>query len=434
MTMRTLVAAALAGAFLFIYLPDVGHGFISDDFRWIVESRSAGPIELLGANTGFYRPVVSWSFAADHALRGTNARGYGLTNLALCLVTAGALFALARRFSLPSSAALVAAGVWLFNFHAVNMALLWLSGRTGLLVSLFSLGTAHAMLRRSFLLAGVLGLLAMLAKEEAVALPALFAAFAIVTERRLRSLIPTLPLWAALGIYVVLRLQSGAFWPTDAPSYYQFSFSPALIGRNLLEYADRAGTTAAIVAIALAAAARVRPRDVTADEQRVLMFAGLWAVATFGITLFLPMRSSLYALLPSIGTALAAGVIAAAAARRRPRLFRYAAIGLIAATFALSPVYRSRNVRWTSLAELSERVMTMIQRGASGRASGHVVVIDAPAERFNLQSAFGGLFPEAMRLRVGAEWTGEVVAAPAEAQRPGDLSYRLSNGRLVRVD
>src|SRR5687767_13960721 len=238
-------AAALAGAFLVIYLPDIGRGFISDDFRWIVESRaeSIGDlIALLRANTGFYRPVVSWAFAADHALWGTNAFGYGVTNLLLCLATAGALFALARRFALPSSAALVVAGVWLFNFHAVNMALLWLSGRTALLVSLFSVGTAHAMLRGRFLLAGVLALLAMLSKEEAVALLALFSALAFLTERRARSLVRTLPLWAALGIYVALRLQSGAFWPASAPSYYQFSFSPALLGRNFLEYADRAGT------------------------------------------------------------------------------------------------------------------------------------------------------------------------------------------------
>ena len=55
--------------------------------------------------------------------------------------------------------ALVAAGVWLFNFHAVNMAVLWLSGRTALLVSLFSIGSVHAMLGRRFILAGVLSLL-----------------------------------------------------------------------------------------------------------------------------------------------------------------------------------------------------------------------------------------------------------------------------------
>src|SRR5687767_3524673 len=138
MTPRTTAAAAaIAGAFLLIYLPDIGHGFISDDFRWIVESRSSSVADLaalLGSNTGFYRPVVSWSFAADHALWSADAFGYGVTNLVLCLATATALFALARQLALPPAASLAAAAVWLFNFHAVNMALLWLSGRTALLV------------------------------------------------------------------------------------------------------------------------------------------------------------------------------------------------------------------------------------------------------------------------------------------------------------
>jgi hypothetical protein len=437
MMVRTMAAAAaVAGAFLLIYLPDIGHGFISDDFRWIVESRSdsiAGLAALLGSNTGFYRPVVSWSFAADHALWGTDAFGYGLTNLILCLATATALFALARQLVLPPAASLAAAAVWLFNFHAVNMALLWISGRTALLVSLFSLATAIATIGRRFLAAGGLALLAMLSKEEAVALPALFSAFALLSERRARSLIHTVPLWAALGVYVALRLQSGAFWPDDAPSYYRFAFSPLGIGRNILEYADRAGTTAAIVMVILAAATRTGVGAFDTRERRVLTFAALWVAATYAITVFLPIRSSLYALLPSLGTALAAGVMAAATARREPRMFRYAAIGLVVAAFALNPLYRSRNVRWTELAELSERVMLSIQRDASGRTSGHVVLIDAPQERFNLQSAFGALLPEAMRFRAGEGWSGEVVAPGADAQRPGDLSYRLSDGVLVRL-
>ena len=434
--MRTVAAgAAMAGAFLLIYLPDAGHGFISDDFRWIVESRSQSVsdlIALLSTNTGFYRPVVSWSFAADHAAWGSNAFGYGLTNLALCLATAAALFKLARQVALPPSAALVAAGVWLFNFHAVNMAVLWLSGRTSLLVSLFSLGTVQAMLARRPLIAGGLGLLAMLSKEEAVALPALVSAWTFLWERRARSLLRTLPLWGALAVYLVLRTQSGAFWATDAPDFYRFSFSPDLVARNVLEYADRAGTVAAVVIVLLAALTRVRMRHLTREDRRILVLAALWVAATYALTLFLPVRSSLYALLPSIGTALAAGVVASVASLRNPRIYRYATVGLLVAVFALVPVYRSRNLRWVGLADLSEQVMTTISDDASGRTTGHVLLVDSPAERFNLQSAFGGLFPEAMRLRVGEGWTGEVVGTRSDARRPGDLSYRLADGTIER--
>ncbi|MNC96546.1 hypothetical protein D3C83_139460 [compost metagenome] len=68
---------------------------------------------------------------------------------------------------LAPAASLLAAATWLFNFHAVNMAVLWLSGRTALLVTLFALASAHAMLRGRALLAGGACLLALLSKEEA---------------------------------------------------------------------------------------------------------------------------------------------------------------------------------------------------------------------------------------------------------------------------
>ena len=429
-------AGVLLGLFLVIYLPGAGHGFIQDDFRWIVESRAndvGDLVALFGTNTGFYRPVVAISFALDHLVWGVRPFGYALTNLALCLAAAGVLFGLARRLQLAPAAALAAAAVWLLNFHAVNMAVLWVSGRTALLAALFSLGTAHAMLRGMPIGAGILALLAMLSKEEAIALPILFAAYRLATERRLRAIVQTVPLWLALVVYLALRLQSGAFWPADAPDYYQFSFAPATVARNVLEYADRAGTAFAIVAIACAAAARVRWPGISHDERRVLGFAALWIISMFVLTVLLPVRSSLYALLPSIGSALIVGVVASAATRRHPARFRTAAIALIVLAVALVPVYWSRNVRWVRPAEVSERALQAIRADAAAQPAGHIVLVDAPAERFNLDAAFGALFPEAVRLYGGDAWTGEIVANAAEAQRRGDLVYRFSEGQLRRV-
>jgi hypothetical protein len=68
-----VAALALAAVFLAIYVPDVGHGLIKDDFAWIQGSRVADPGALLALFTehvGFYRPLVAMSFAADHALWG----------------------------------------------------------------------------------------------------------------------------------------------------------------------------------------------------------------------------------------------------------------------------------------------------------------------------------------------------------------------------
>ena len=89
-------AAALLLVFLIAYGFDCGSGFISDDFAWILHSRWRDASDILrppGAGA-FYRPLVSLSFALNHAMFGLDARGYGWTNLALTLACAAALAAL----------------------------------------------------------------------------------------------------------------------------------------------------------------------------------------------------------------------------------------------------------------------------------------------------------------------------------------------------
>lgn len=460
--------AAIPALFLVIYLPDAGRGFIADDYRWIIDGRIQSPADLVHtftSNVGFYRPVVSLSFAADYALWGSSPRGYGLTNIGLCLLTALALSLLARRLGLAAAGTAAAAAIWLFNFHAVNMAVLWLSGRTALLVTLFALATAHAVLRGRAMAAGVLCFLALLCKEEAVALPALFTvahaagvvsdtqasssgfrtteaasaphpdegrAGSVPLHRRISRAHLVLPMWAALAIYVVLRWQSGAFWPADAPDHYQFVLSPGALARNVAEYADRSASFAAAVTIVIVLATRVRLQHLGEVERRVVRFAALWVPATFVLTVALPVRSSLYALLPSAGVALAAGAVASAASRAAPVSLARTALSLLVVVALLVPVYRSRNVRWVEPAEVAERAMRTLEADAAGRRPGHVVLIDAAEERFNLTSAFGNLFPEAVQLRLGTGWSGEILEEGAEPQSTPMQVYRLREGRLVR--
>ena len=59
----------------------------------------------------------------------------GVTNVALALVGAALVYGLARAFSLPWGAAAFAGSLWLLNFHGINMAVLWISGRTALLLT-----------------------------------------------------------------------------------------------------------------------------------------------------------------------------------------------------------------------------------------------------------------------------------------------------------
>jgi hypothetical protein len=439
--MRAALAAAVLGAlFLAAYLPDLGHGFIRDDFRWVHVSRSGDFGELLAlfsTNLGFYRPLVSVSFAADYAIWGLNPFGYGITNLTLCLLDSVLLFCLARRFALPATAALFTAALWAFNFHGINMALLWLSGRTALLVALFTLSAAHAVLRRWRLAAGLLCLTAMLCKEEAVVLPALLTGFILLDRlqagerpRPLETLVRAWPLWAALPLYAVLRMGSGAFGVTNAPAYYQFSGSPALLLRNLAEYTDRTATLAIAVVVVLLLFCGWR-NSFSGEERRTLLFSALWVPATYALTMFLPIRSSLYAVLPSIGTSLAAGAFASRAMRANPVRFRQVAVALIVVAGLLIPVYRARNERWAGLGRLSGRVMqtlgTVVPRGAPADT---IVFVDNPNERFTLSGVFDSAFADALALALGEGWTGEIVSAGSPPPS-GAYTFRLINGQLV---
>ena len=94
-----LAASSLGAGLVLAYVPDCGHGFVKDDFRWIVESHVTNVHDLerlLLSDNGFYRPVVSLTFAADEWLFKDWARGYALTNFAILVLCCVALFALGR--------------------------------------------------------------------------------------------------------------------------------------------------------------------------------------------------------------------------------------------------------------------------------------------------------------------------------------------------
>jgi hypothetical protein len=435
-----LTAGVLCSAFLAIYLPDLGHGFLKDDFAWILSSRlerSGDLIALFTSNVGFYRPLVSLSFAVDYSVWGLQAFGYGVTNLLVFAGCAVLLYQLARRFALPPAAAVLATAVWAFNLHGVNMALLWLSGRTSLLVTFFALLTAHALLIRAPITAGVCCLAALLSKEEATLLPLLLTVFVFAFQPRpsatrvRQTMLQVWPMWMALAAYSVLRMRSGAFDFSNAPVYYQVTTSQLL--RNFAEYADRSGTVAVAVMLVLVFALRLRP---TLDEQerRAVLLSMLWIAGTFAITLWLPVRSSLYALLPSVGTSLIAGCVAAWAIRVNPARFRSAATVLMVLLVLLIPVYRMRNARWVGIADISRSVMDAVEAGVrTATGGGRIVVVASQDAYVDLDSTFSGMFPEAVTLFAGPHWQGQVVIDGEALAADARLLFRYADGRLEQM-
>ncbi len=376
------------------------------------------------------RPVVSLTFALNEAAFGLWSLGYGLTNLALALACAAAVFGLCVQLGLGRRAALVAAAAWAFNFHGINMAVLWISGRTALCLTLLSILAVIATLKRRAGWAFVLSLAALCSKEEAVVLPFIVMLWAIVfdPDRRDRSagrriaggFVAALPIVLALAVYFALRSQSGALTPDTAPAYYRFTTDPRIVARNIAEYADRSSTLALAVAVFAFLVLRVRP-TLDAADRAVAGRALIWIVAGFALTVWLPVRSSLYAVWPSVGAALilAAGVRSMIDHAPALRVRRLAMLAPIVMLLAL-PIYWSRNTRWVELADLSSATVAAIASAAPGIAPGTLIELrDDGSTRANFASALGTLVPEMNALYFDGRYEIWIEPPPPELQGTG---------------
>jgi tetratricopeptide (TPR) repeat protein len=167
-----------------------------------------------GTSTSYYRPLVTLSFALDNAVHGANSGGFHLTNVVLHATNALLLYSLLRKHEVRAASAALVAVAWALLPRLAEAAA-WISGRTDLLVALFTLGALLAWGRsttRRLLAAALVGL-AFLAKESAVGGVVALAAFAWVEsatlpwqKRIVRALAALAPTLFAMVAYVVLRL------------------------------------------------------------------------------------------------------------------------------------------------------------------------------------------------------------------------------------
>ncbi len=443
-----------------IYGPGIGHGFVKDDVAWIAANQVSSlhdVRELAKRSNGFYRPLVAASFAVDRAVYGIEPFGYGVTNLLLLIGSAAALVWMSRGVGLAAGAAVVAAAIWALNFNGIHMAVLWLSGRTALWLTMWAFVSAGALARQRPMVAGVAALGAMLAKEEAVMLPLMLAGWgwvlnagsvdsvgsAVAVRDRVRATVRlTWPAWIALAVYFALRSQTAAYTPVNSPWFYSFTFDPLHLLTNAGEYLDRACTFSAII-LALLTALAWRLPAFAARERRLAMLGAIWLVGGYAITFFLPVRSSLYACLPSAGAAIfTAGLIETLWVPQRQRQRRM--LAALAMPILLLPVYWSRNERWVELADLGADTFTIVRhslRDTPGLAQ--FVFDDDRGTRRSIQNTYGELLPTAVTLAAGREipvwlnpppddWRGTaLVPPPADPRGVGRIALR--DGRLVRL-
>lgn len=422
-TLEHAVYVAPVVVFLAIYLPAAGHGFIKDDSLWVLQSRvrSIGDaVHLFQQDNGFYRPIVSVTFAIDEWLFGAHSLGYGITNVLLALACFAAIVSLGRAVGLPRAAAWLSASLWLLNFKFTRMGVLWICGRTSLVAALFATMAATALVRGRLAWAMVWIAVALFSKEEALPVVVILAVWLVVLRPAGVKGRPGLVAWlvcaaAITGLYFAARAQTGAMTPSSAPGVYRYSLSLTGLAGNIAEYADRSMTLAVLVtllAIAILGWSRVRPVD---RSTRIAVCGLVWLVLGFAPTMLLPVRSDLYACLPSIGACLAAGAVVAEAwkASSDPRR-RRALVGALVLLAVLAPVHYLRTSHWVRPAELSSRVLEDLQARTAALPEGSRVVIgyDPSDPASNLDDAFGAHLAVAFTVQTGRHLDLSIVPVP----------------------
>jgi len=386
-----LVAAVHAGA--------LDGPFIWDDHVLVEEGILEHPRPLLEyvfqpfwragesgpAFRGFVRPVTTLSFVFDAAWTHGNPIGFHLTNLVTHVFVAFLLGSLARKLgATPLASAVAALGFGIAP--RLTESVTWISGRTDVLAAAFGLSALaiyplHS-LRRTFTraslrawVAALLVLLALAAKEIAVAFVALMVADEAVEALRSRGrarqvLVRLVPLFASLVCYAWLRIQTGgapkqvaeygaprALFSLEALGHYalmlvDFARPRAQIG-DIRELSRPHVVLGAAVALGIAIAGIRRTRQLRTRgtlESDGVMFGLLLALAgTIPVLHVLPMPMNVVAAdrflyVPLMGLALAG---ACAASRLRPERRTLATAGMLAAlvTAAGGTVVRERAFR-----------------------------------------------------------------------------------------
>ena len=234
-------------------------GFVWDDHELIVRSPlilgksgiAAHFFQPFWSNAllfgrSFYRPLVTLSYAMDHALWGNFAGGFHLNNVLMHLVATVLLALLCRRAGAGNKVACLLATVFAV-FPRLTESVAWISGRTDLMAACFAFGAlllyrpgpGHSWRRAG---AGVALLAGLLCKEVAVAAAVAMMVWSFVEatgKKRLRRMgIELLPVCVALAIYAGLRLRAMGTFSADPPDGFREPSSVFLaFGEALARYA-----------------------------------------------------------------------------------------------------------------------------------------------------------------------------------------------------
>jgi hypothetical protein len=165
----------------------------------------------------------------------------------------------------------------------------------------------------------------------------------------------------------------------------------------------------------------------------MLRLAAIWFMGTFALTIFVPNRSSLYALLPSAAPALVvACLLQQLWDSTVPATQRRLVAAAVIVPWLLLPVYWTRNTRWVEIAELSSDTFAAVRRVTRERPDVDVLLFrDDPATRRSFAGAYDRLLPVAVRLAAGRDIAVEIDSP--DDRRANAARIVLNEGK-VRVE
>jgi len=345
-----LGALACAVVATVVYLPALAGEFVWDDanaLRQSAEIRSLRDVIVPPPVIPqfYYRPVVFLSYIFDSAVAGiNNPYWFHVSSILLHVVNTLLVLTLARRW-FSDDVIVAAGGALLFAVFPTHVeSVVWLSGRSDLLVTTFLLIAAllHLSSRpaMTWLGAGAL-LLALLSKETAVAAVILFPLLDWAQGRRLLSARVVPPIAATVVYFALRKVGVGAFLGGlaqeqgaldlgfDTVHAFGFYIVQAFLPVSLQPYYADVPTSPAYLAIGLLAPVAVatiivmqrRPAG-TAAKRAAMLALLLWFVLTLAPGLYVIIRRSAlnlmadrYLYVPSVASCVALAWMIASAAR-----------------------------------------------------------------------------------------------------------------------
>ncbi|MBI4061313.1 MAG: hypothetical protein HY403_07765 [Elusimicrobia bacterium] len=228
-----VIAALAALGALLVFLPSLRSGFVSwDDSMFLLNEtgwRGIGPRAwawALRSTVGsVWQPLAWLSYGLDFALWGLDARGYHLTNVLLhsaaaALAALVALEVLGRAQAGLDAAAPALFAALVFAVHPLRVeSVSWVAERRDVLSGALILAALLAHLKGRARAVVFLHALALLAKGQAVVLPALLVIADFWPLRRKTSLkaavIEKAPLWALSALFILIAgaVQERIRWP-----------------------------------------------------------------------------------------------------------------------------------------------------------------------------------------------------------------------------